>query len=63
MEKFRVNIENTNAEVFARIMKSTASKYDCSVDIDFNDGKRDIRFVGDNAVKRHVVKEVADIFE
>lgn len=61
MKTFKINIENTNAEVLARIMKSTASKYDCSVDIDFSDGRRDIEFIGDEEVKRHVIEEVADI--
>ena len=45
--KIPVRIENANAEIFARIMKSTASKYDCSVDIDFADGNRIVDFVGD----------------
>ena len=58
-----VNIEDTNAEVFARIVKSTATKYDCSMEINFQDGKRETRFIGDRDLKSHIIDDVKSIFQ
>lgn len=62
MNNVKINIENTNAEVLARIFKAEARKYDCSVDIDFSDGKRITRFVGDEEYASHIFEEVQNYF-
>lgn len=51
-------MENTNVEILARIVKAEAKKYDCSVDIDFNDGNRLTRFVGDKEYASYILEEV-----
>ena len=45
-----VNIEDTNAEVLAMIVKATSRKYDCSIDIDFQNGNRKAEFIGDESL-------------
>ena len=61
--KIPVRIENANAEIIARIMKSTASKYDCSMDIDFTDGNRIVDFVGDSSLKPYIIDDVVQYFQ
>jgi len=61
--KIPLNLEETNNEVLARIIKATARKYNCSMVIDFNDGNRKVEFVGDDASKPLIVKELNNIFK
>ena len=57
-----VNIEDTNAEVLAMIVKATSRKYDCSIDIDFQNGNRKAEFIGDEIFKPFIAEEVECIF-
>jgi hypothetical protein len=57
-----VNIENTNAEVVAMIVKATSQKYDCSMDIDFQNGNRKAEFIGDEIFKTLIAEKVDCIF-
>jgi hypothetical protein len=57
-----VNIEDTNAEVLAMIVKATSRKYDCSIDIDFQNGNRKAEFIGDESFKPFIAEEVECIF-
>ncbi len=63
MNNLNINVENTNVEILARIVKAEAKKYDCSVDIDFNDGKRVTRFVGDKDYAPHILEEIEGYFK
>ena len=58
----KINREETNLEVLARIAKATARKYDCSMSIDFQNGKRQIEFMGDNECKARIANAVEDYF-
>ena len=62
-EEIRINTEETNTEVLARIVKAVSKKYNCSVEIDFQNGKRTIEFVGDEDTKSRIAREVHDIFD
>ncbi|MCP4345486.1 MAG: hypothetical protein GY795_08160 [Desulfobacterales bacterium] len=62
MNQIPVNIKEANTEVFARIVKAAANKYDCSVSIDFSNGRRSVEFIGDEALKSHIVEEALGIF-
>jgi len=57
-----IKFEDTNIEVLARIVKAASRKFDCSMDIDFNNGNRKAEFVGDEFYKPLIVEEVQDIF-
>jgi hypothetical protein len=58
----KINREETNLEVLARIAKAAASQYDCSLTIDFQDGKRRIEFIGDDACKGRIADRVRGYF-
>lgn len=58
----KINREETNLEVLARIAKATARKYDCSMRIDFHNGKRQIEFIGDSECKAKIANAVEDCF-
>jgi hypothetical protein len=58
-----VKIEDTNIEVLARIVKAASRKYDCSMDIDFQNGNRKVEFIGDETFKPFIAEEVECIFE
>ena len=57
-----VKIEDTNIEVLAMIVKATSLKYDCSMDIDFQNGNRKVEFIGDEIFKPFIADEVESIF-
>ena len=57
-----VKIEDTNIEVLARIVKAASRKYDCSMDIDFQNGNRKVDFIGDETYKPFIAEEVECIF-
>jgi hypothetical protein len=57
-----VKIEDTNIEVLAMIVKAASLKYDCSMDIDFQNGKRKAEFIGDEIFKPFIAEEVESIF-
>ena len=57
-----IKFEDANIEVLAKIVKAASRKYDCSMDIDFNNGNRKAEFVGDEFYKPLIVEEVQDIF-
>ena len=58
----KINREETNLEVLARIAKATARKYDCSMRIDFQNGKRQIEFVGDAECKAKIAGAMENYF-
>ena len=58
----KINREETNLEILARIAKAEAGKYDCSLTIDFQNGNRHIEFVGDNACKPRIADRVKGYF-
>jgi hypothetical protein len=62
MNKIPLNLENANGEIVARMLKSAASKYDCTMEIDFSGGKREAVFVGDSSMKNHIIQEVIGYF-
>lgn len=62
MSNIPINIESTNSEIWARIVKAEARKYDCSVNIDFSDGNRKVEFVGDQTYMPHILEEVHNLF-
>ena len=57
-----VKIEDTNIEVLAMIVKAASLKYDCSMDIDFQNGSRKAEFIGDEIFKPFIAEEVESIF-
>jgi hypothetical protein len=57
-----VKIEDTNIEVLAKIVKAASRKYDCSMDIDFQDGNRKAEFIGDEIFKPFIAEEIESIF-
>ena len=57
-----VKIEDTNIEVLAMIVKAASRKYDCSMDIDFQNGNRKVEFIGDEIFKPLIAEEVECIF-
>jgi hypothetical protein len=57
-----IKIEDTNIEVLARIVKVASKKFDCSMDIDFQNGNRKVEFVGDEIFKPLIAEEVECIF-
>jgi hypothetical protein len=57
-----IKIEDTNIEILARIAKAASHKFNCSMDIDFNNGNRKVEFVGDEFYKPLIADEVLDIF-
>lgn len=59
----KINREETNLEVLARIAKATARKYDCSMSIDFQNGKRQIEFIGSNECKTKIANALEDCFK
>jgi len=60
--KINIAREDTNTEVLARIVKAESRKYDCSMEIDFSNGNRITKFVGDETLKPHIADEVRKIF-
>jgi metal-dependent amidase/aminoacylase/carboxypeptidase family protein len=58
----KINCEETNVEVLARIAKAAARKYDCDVTIDFQNGNRRIEFSGDAANKAKIANTVEAYF-
>jgi hypothetical protein len=61
--KIPVQIEETNKEVLARIIKATAKKYNCNLVIDFSNGNRKVEFTGDEACKPLIVAELKEILK
>jgi hypothetical protein len=59
----KINHEETNLEILARIAKATARKYDCSVTIDFQNGNRRIEFVGDKECQELIANTVETFFK
>ena len=57
-----IKIEDTNIEVLAMIVKAASRKYECSMDIDFQNGNRKAEFIGDEIFKPFIVEEVESIF-
>ena len=58
-----IKIEETNQEVLARIIKATARKFNCNLIIDFSNGNRTVKFVGDETSKPLIVQELNKIFK
>lgn len=62
IESIYIHKEDTNAEVVARIVKATSRKYDCSMEIDFQEGNRIAQFVGDENLRPAIAEDVQKIF-
>lgn len=62
MSNVQVNMVDANTEILARIVKATARKYDCSMQIDFTEGRREANFIGNNLYKPFIAEEVENIF-
>lgn len=60
--KIPIKFKDANLEVLARIAKAASRKFDCSIKIDFNNGNRQVEFIGDNLYKPLIVEEVKEIF-
>lgn len=58
-----IHFEDANLEIMARIVKAASRKYNCDVEIDFNNGVRKAVFTGDEDMKPFIAAEVMDIFE
>lgn len=59
-----VRIDDVSVEVFARMVKATAKKYGYSMEIDFSEGRKTIRFdenLDDPAVEKHIIGEVIEM--
>ena len=59
---FPIHYEETNAEIYARIAQSVASKYGCEMRLDFQGGSRKVEFLGDEACKHRIAAEIQNIF-
>ena len=59
----RIQFEDTNLEIMARIVKAASRKYNCDVEIDFSNGIRKVVFTGDEEMKAYIAEEILDIFE
>jgi hypothetical protein len=57
-----ITIESANSEIWARIVKAEARKYDCDVNIDFSKGNRKAEFIGDKTYMTHILEDVRQIF-
>jgi hypothetical protein len=57
-----IKIEDTNIEVMAMIVKAASRKFDCSMDIDFQNGNRKAEFIGDEIFKPLIAEEIECIF-
>jgi len=62
MNHIPLNLEDTSMEVFARIARSEARKYDCSMDIDYSGTNRNIRLHGDSAYAPQIMENLKNIF-
>ncbi len=58
MNAIPINIENANSEIWARIIKAEARKYDFNVNIDFSNGNRKVEFVGDQGCVPYIVEDI-----
>lgn len=58
----KINREETNLEILARIAKAAARKYDCTLTIDFHDGNRRIAFCGDSTAKQKIADTLETYF-
>ena len=58
----KINREETNLEILARIAKAAARKYDCTLTIDFRDGNRRIAFCGDSTAKQKIADTLETYF-
>ena len=63
LNKVPIRKVDANAEILARIIKSVSQKYECSLKIDFADGKRVVEFIGDDQCKAWIAEEVEAIFK
>ncbi|MGD9330055.1 MAG: hypothetical protein PVJ53_02020 [Desulfobacterales bacterium] len=59
----KINCEETNLEILARIAKAAARKYDCSLTIDFQNGERRIEFIGSSKCKAQIADTVENYFK
>jgi hypothetical protein len=57
-----ITIEDTNIEILALIVKAVSRKFNCSMDIDFQNGNRKAEFIGDEIFKPLIAEEVECIF-
>jgi hypothetical protein len=62
MGVFPIRYEERNAEIYARIAQSVASKYGCVMKLDFDKGIGKVEFVGDDACKHRIAAEMQNIF-
>lgn len=62
MNRIPLVMEDTSMEIFARIAKSEARKFDCSVDIDYSGNNRLVSLSGDSTCAPHILEGVKNIF-
>ncbi len=62
MNHIPLNLEDTSMEIFARIARQEAHKYDCSMDIDYTGTNRNIRMRGDCACTPQILENLKNIF-
>jgi hypothetical protein len=60
---FPIRSIDANIEVLARIAKAASKKFDCTMKIDFKNGKGEVEFIGDSRFKPVIAQEVMDIFD
>lgn len=61
MNNIPLRIEDTSLEVYARIARAEAAKYNCSMNIDYSGNRREISLTGDNACAHHILEDVKNI--
>ncbi len=57
-----VRFEDASKEILARIVKAASKKFNCTMRIDFKNGRRTAEFIGDDVYKPFIADEVEDIF-
>jgi hypothetical protein len=62
MSVIPIHYQETNAEIYARIANSVASKYGCVVKYNFCGGCKKVEFLGDESNKHRIAAEIQNLF-
>ena len=57
-----IRFQDANKEVLARIVKAASKKFNCTMKIDFENGRRTAEFIGDDIYRPLIAEEVEGIF-
>ncbi|MGD8367210.1 MAG: hypothetical protein PVG78_06200 [Desulfobacterales bacterium] len=57
-----IRFQDANKEVLARIVKAASKKFNCTMKIDFENGRRTAEFIGDDIYRPLIAEEVEEIF-